>query len=78
MQSALNEYKLNAQWDSIVKPVKPIFGNKVNLDISNLMAGVVTEMMFRKIADKEMQIRRDAAARTTSLLQKVFSRKWNR
>ncbi len=41
------------------------------------MAGAVSEAMFRKIAEREMQIRADAAARTTPLLQKVFSRNWN-
>ena len=74
MQAALDEYKLNEQWNNIVKPIG---GNKVNLDLANLMAGVVSEAMFRKIAEKERQIRSDAAARTTPLLQKVFSRNWN-
>jgi hypothetical protein len=32
--------------------------------------------MFRKIEQKEAQVRADAAARTTPLLQKVFSRVW--
>jgi hypothetical protein len=33
--------------------------------------------MFRKIAEQERQVRADAAARTTPLLQKVFSKNWN-
>ena len=77
MQSALDEYKLNEQWNNIVKPVKGIAGNKLNLDLANLMAGVVSEAMFQKIEEKEKQVRSDAAARTTPLLQKVFSRNWN-
>jgi hypothetical protein len=41
------------------------------------MAGAVSEAMFRKIAEKETQVRTDASARTTNLLQKVFSKDWN-
>jgi hypothetical protein len=77
MAAALQEYKLNEQWDNIIKPVKGIAGNKLNLDLANLMAGVVSEAMFQKIEEKEKQVRSDAAARTTPLLQKVFSRSWN-
>jgi hypothetical protein len=74
MEAALNEYKLNEQWNNIVKPLG---GNRINLDLPTLMAGAVSEAMFRKIAEKERQVRTDASARTTTLLQKVFSRDWN-
>jgi hypothetical protein len=77
MQTAINEYKLNEQWEKIIKPVQSITGNRVNLDLANIMAGAVSEKMFQKIAEKEQQIRADANARTTTLLQKVFSRNWN-
>jgi hypothetical protein len=77
MQSALDEYKLNEQWNKIIKPAQALVGNKLNLDLANLMAGMVSEKMFQKIEEKERQVRADAAARTTPLLQKVFSRSWN-
>jgi hypothetical protein len=77
MQSVLDEYKLNQQWEEIIKPVKSIVGNKLNVDLANLMAGIVSEKMFQKIAEKEVEIRNNAAARSTTLLQKVFSRSWN-
>lgn len=76
MQAALDEYKLNEQWNRIIKPAQTIAGNKLNFDLANLMAGMVSETMFRKIEEKEAQVRADAAARTTPLLQKVFSRNW--
>jgi hypothetical protein len=76
MQSALDEYKLTEQWNKIMKPAQTLAGNKLNLDLANLMAGMVAEKMFQKIEEKETQIRSDAAARTTPLLQKVFSRRW--
>ncbi len=77
MQSALDEYKLNEQWNNIIKPVKAVAGNKLNLDLANLMAGVVSEKMFQQIEEREREIRANANARTTTLLQKVFSRSWN-
>ena len=77
MQAALDEYKITEQWNNIIKPVKGLAGNKLNLDLNTLMAGAVSEAMFRKIAEKEVQVRSDASARTTSLLQNVFSKNWN-
>ena len=73
MQTALDEYKLTEQWNNIVKPARAIAGNKLNLDLTTLMAGAVSEAMFRKIAEKEVLVRKDASARTTTLLQKVFA-----
>src|SRR4051812_16447422 len=57
MQQALDEYKLNEQWNKIMKPAEALAGNKVNLDLSNLMAGLVSEKMFEKIEEKEKQVR---------------------
>jgi len=76
MKQALDEYKLNEQWQKIIKPAQVLVGNKLNLDLPNLMAGLVSEKMFEKIAEKEKQVRADAAARTTPLLRKVFSKDW--
>src|SRR6476620_8247043 len=72
MKSALDEYKLTEQWDKIIKPARVLVGDKLNLDIANLMAGMVSEKMFQKLAETEVQVRTNAAARTTPLLQKVF------
>lgn len=77
MQTAVDEYKLNEQWKKVVEPVQGVLGSKrLNLDLPTLMAGMVSEAMFRKIAEKEVEVRSQAAARTTPLLQKVFSRDW--
>jgi hypothetical protein len=78
MKSALEEYKLNEQWNNIMKPAQALVGNKLNLDLPTLMAGLVTEKMFQQIAVKEQEIRSTASARTTPLLRKVFSRQWGR
>jgi hypothetical protein len=77
MQAAINEYKLNDQWNKIIKPAQSVFGSKFNPDLASIMSLMVADAMFKKIAEKEQQVRQDAAARTTPLLQKVFSRDWN-
>jgi hypothetical protein len=77
MQTTLDEYKLNEQWKQIIKPAQALVGNKLNLDLSRLMAGAVSEAMFRKIAEKEVEVRTNASARSTTLLQKVFSKNWS-
>jgi len=77
MRDALNEYKLIEQWEKIIKPAQAFTKDRVNLDLANLMAGMVSEAMFRKIEEKEKEIRARAEARTTPLLKKVFSRKWD-
>lgn len=77
MQAALDEYKLNEAWSRIMKPAQTLLGNRFNLDLANLMAGLVSEKMFQHMEEQERQVRSNAAARTTPLLQKVFSRNWN-
>ena len=63
--------------NNIIKPAKTFSGDKLNLDLANLMAGLVSEKMFQEIEEKEKEIRANAAARTTPLLKKVFSKNWN-
>lgn len=72
MNNALDEYKLAKQWNDLVAPAKLLLGDKLNLDLGNLMSGLVTNAMFNKIEEKEREIRTNAQARNTALLQKVF------
>jgi hypothetical protein len=76
MGSALDEYKIKNEWNNIAAPAKLLVGDKLNLNIENLMAALVTNLMFAKIAEKEIEIRTKAEARTSSLLQKVFAKQW--
>lgn len=73
VEAALQEYKVNDAWNAVVKPLG---GNKINLDLPTIVAGAVSEAMFRKVAEKERLIRAEKEARTTTLLQKVFSKSW--
>lgn len=77
MQAAIDEYKLADDWAKVVKPIQGVSGNRLNLDLATLMAGMVSEAMFREIATQETAIRTDTRARTTPLLRQVFSRNWN-
>jgi hypothetical protein len=72
INSGLEEYKLASQWNNLVAPAKMFLGDKLNLDLGNLLSGVIANMMFSKIAEKEMAIRNKANERKTALLQKVF------
>lgn len=72
MTQALNEYNLLKQWNGFVQPLQRVVGNKINLDLSNMLAGAITEIMFQKMEAKEIQIRTEISARTTPLLQRVF------
>lgn len=76
MKQTLDEYKLTEQWDKIMKPAQSIAGNRVNLDLPNLMAGMVSLKMFEKIEEKEKDIRANQSARTTALLKRAFSQNW--
>lgn len=72
INNGLEEYKLGSQWNNLVAPAKLFLGDRLNLDLGNLLSGLVANMMFSKIAEKEMAIRNNAADRKTALLQKVF------
>jgi hypothetical protein len=73
MNNALEEYKLASEWNKITAPAQLFAGDKLNLNLSNLMSGLVANLMFNKIAEKEIEVRTKAEARTTGLLQKVFA-----
>jgi hypothetical protein len=79
MKAALDQYNITKEWDKLVAPAKLILGNKVNLNLNldNLLAGVVTNAIFAKIAEQEVAIRTKAEARTTPTLQRVFGKDWN-
>ncbi|GAB2841664.1 DUF4197 domain-containing protein [Ferruginibacter profundus] len=73
MNGALNEYKLTGEWNKVIAPAQLFAGDKLNLNLGNLMSGLVANLMFNKIAEKETEVRTNAQARTSSLLQKVFA-----
>lgn len=79
MKTALNQYNISNQWNKMVAPAKLAMGNRVNLNlnIENILAGVVTNAIFNKIAEQEVAVRTKVEARTTPQLQRVFGTDWN-
>jgi hypothetical protein len=57
MNNALNEYKLASEWNKITAPAQLFAGDKLNLNLGNLMSGLVANLMFNKIAEKEIEVR---------------------
>ncbi|HEY1021504.1 MAG TPA: DUF4197 domain-containing protein, partial [Flavisolibacter sp.] len=41
MEQALKEYNLVDQWEKIIKPARALVGDRLNLDLPTLMAGLV-------------------------------------
>lgn len=79
MKTALDQYNITSQWNKLVAPAKLALGNRVNLNlnIDNILASVVTNALFTKIAEQEVAVRTKAEARTTPQLQRVFGTDWN-
>ncbi|GAC1440352.1 MAG: hypothetical protein NVSMB63_06650 [Sediminibacterium sp.] len=79
MRTALDQYRIEQQWEKLVNPVRLVLGNKagLNLNLDNILAVIITNEMFNKIQQQEIAIRTNAQARTTSTLQRVFGRDWN-
>ncbi len=79
MRTALNEYGIERSWEKLVAPARVLLGNKVglNLNLDNVLAVLITNEMFRKIEEQEVNIRNNASARTTTSLQRVFGKNWN-
>lgn len=78
MKTALDSYKITQEWDKLIAPAKLLLGNKakLNLNLDNLLAVLVTNQMFKKIEVQEINIRTNVAARTTPALQRVFGKDW--
>ena len=74
INEGLQEYKLVSQWNNMVAPAKLFLGDKLNIDLGSLISGLVANMMFAKIAEKELAVRANANERKTVLLQKVFGK----
>lgn len=79
MKTALDSYKITQEWDKLIAPAKLLLGNKakLNLNLDNILAVVVTNQMFKKIEAQEINIRTNIAARTSPTLQRVFGKDWN-
>ena len=72
--NVLTEYKLPQTASDLAGKDIPILGKqKLNIDFTSLLSKLVADKMFKEIEAQEYKIRTDVAARTTPLLQQVFS-----
>ena len=70
--AALSEYNVQQSLDALLAKV-PFGGGKMKFDLSSFVAQQVANQMFKEVEQEEYRIRTDVAARTTPLLQRVFS-----
>jgi len=77
IQTALDKNFVAAQWANLANIYNkmPTTKTKVNSDIVAFTTGKALKGLFTKVADEEMKIRKDPAARTSDLLKKVFGNK---
>lgn len=74
IKKALDNNFVASQWSNLAGTYNklPTTRKKVNTDIIAFTTNKALKGLFIKVAQEEMKIRRDPAARTTDLLKKVF------
>jgi uncharacterized protein YtpQ (UPF0354 family) len=75
IQESLEKSGAAKHWTSLMTSYNKISLQKVNTDLAGYVTEKALQAVFRQIAEQEKQIRIDPAARTTSLLKKVFEAK---
>jgi hypothetical protein len=73
VQQALDQVEATRYWDDVVRPYNRISQQKINPDLTEYVTQKALDGLFNRIAAEEKRIRQDPMARTTELLQKVFS-----
>jgi hypothetical protein len=75
IQESLEKSGAAKHWTTLMTSYNKISFQKVNTDLAGYVTEKALQAVFRQIAEQEKQIRKDPAARTTSLLKKVFEAK---
>lgn len=75
IQESLEKSGAAKHWTSLMTSYNKISFQKVNTDLAGYVTERALQAAFKQIAEQEKQIRNDPAARTTSLLKKVFETK---
>lgn len=75
IKASLDKVGANEIWSQIMSKYNAIpFVNQVNADLTGYVTEKAIDGLFLQIAQKEEDIRTNISARTTPLLQKVFSK----
>ncbi len=73
VQAAIDKVELTKYWNPLVSKYNKIpLVEKQNPDLTSYVTQKALEGLFKLIADEELKIRKDPAARVTDILKKVF------
>ena len=75
IKAALDEVNATKYWHSAVTAYNKIpFTSKANPDLDKYVTETALDGMFKLVAKKELDIRKNSSSRSSDLLKKVFSR----
>lgn len=72
IQESLDRSGASKNWTNLMTAFNKVSLQKVNTDLAGYVTERALQALFLQIADEEKLIRKDPAARTSALLQKVF------
>lgn len=73
VQNAINKVQVTKYWNPIITNYNKVpFVEKQNPDLTAYVTDRAMEGLFKLIADEELKIRKDPAARVTDILKRVF------
>jgi hypothetical protein len=72
VDKALQQTDATKYWSDVFTVYNKFSTNKVNTDLTEYVTGKAIDGIFYEIAQEEIKIRQDPAARVTDLLKKVF------
>ena len=73
VKNAINKVELTKYWNPLITKYNMIPGvEKKNPDLDQYVTQKALEGLFKLLADEELKIRQNPAARATAILQKVF------
>lgn len=73
VNSSLNKVEITKYWNPIIKKYNNLPGvEKMNPDLEEYVTIKALEGLFKLVADEELKIRKDPAARVSDILKKVF------
>lgn len=72
IEASLEKSGATKHWTSLMTSYNKISFQKVNTDLPGYVTEKTLLALFKEIAQEEIQIRQDPAARTSALLKKVF------
>ena len=79
VEKTMSQNGVTQQYKALTDQYQSIpFAKSQSLDINKYVVGKALDGLFYELADQERQIRKDPAARTTSLLKEVFGKSLKR